>query len=588
MKKLIKYIFILIIISTFSISVFATGDGNIESGGGGGTGSGTSQNKWSVGDDGVRVSIIDTTNNSVVRTPIDISNKNRSDILYHFGKNSKINYRNGRSLTLEKGSYKSHILSNKMPEIINYKGKNDINAIKKYFTSAEVISAIAEKSALPYDQLISGRYKLLLEPIMYVTYQGYRFAMTSHEAALYNEKVKNDIVYKFQSISHRALPFAMFLEVSDLGFPAYKGATDKPVKDNVIKEQLGLGIVRFNGSETDNPVPTPPSEEPVIPDIDVSTKEYDYRTDTDVISSIEISSKDNITSDNPISVTFDVLGNKHTVSDIVIPKGSNQLVWVKWHTPKEPQTVNIKVSISGGDVTSTTIKANIGELKEITPPDPTADDRNDRFVMPYLPNQLNNTSTSWTKWNCKWKENLIWVDYGTDDGGISYGEWIDKGYWEYSQTRYSASLSASMDLVPDKYNPTFKKLINAYEMKSGYGVDLKISTSVSNNGSSSDVTSAQNVNTTFSEFKYNQYNRLLEKIKSSGLNSEFEFKPNKYSPYKSRTHFTPIWYPDNNNYIVNADIIDVWTPTGMLSVTLNDKIEIKGNLWDDRHIAIVK
>ncbi len=192
-----------------------------------------------------------------------------------------------------------------------------------------------------------------------------------------------------------------------------------------------------------------------------------------------------------------------------------------------------------------------------------------------------------------------------------------------------------MDLIPDSHNPTYKKIGNEYEMKSGYGVDLKVSTNVNHNGSSSDVTSAQNVNTTFSEFKYKTYNRLLEKRKNNGLKSEFEFKKNKYSPYSTRTHFTPIWYKDDLDYIVNAEILDVWTPTGMLSVTLNDKMKIKGpystrthftpiwykddldyivnaeildvwtptgmlsvtlndkmkikgNLWDDRHIAIMK
>lgn len=586
MKKSISIIFIILSIFTLSISVFATGNGNIDSGGGGGSGSGTSQNKWRIGDDGVRISIVDTKTNTVIRTPIDFSNKDRSDIKYDFGKVSKIQYKNGVKLAPKVNNYKTIVPSLKMPTIVSDKG-NDIQAIKNYYCSAPVVKLIAEKSAIPYETLINGQYKLLLEPIFYITYHGNRWAMTSHEVALYNEKTNGDIRRYFASISHRSLPFSMFLETSDLGFPAYKGATNKPVKDNIIKEQLGLGIVRFNGASTDNPS-NPKPDEPTIPDIGIDKEDYQYRTDTDVISSIEISSNDDITPDNPITVTFDILGNKHTVSNIVIPSGSSQLVWVKWHTPKTPQTVDIKVSISGGDISSSNIKAVISDIKEITPPDPVADDRNDRFVMPYLPSQANNTSTSWYKWSCRWEPSWEWIDYGTDENGISYGEWVDRGYWEYSKTTYSASLSANMDLVPDSHNPTYKKIGNEYEMKSGYGVDLKVSTNVNHNGSSSDVTSAQNVNTTFSEFQYKTYNRLLEKTKNNGLNSEFEFKKNKYSPYSTRTHFTPIWYKDKLDYIVNAEILDVWTPTGMLSVSLNDKMKIKGNLWDDRHIAIMK
>lgn len=56
------------------------------------------------------------------------------------------------------------------------------------------------------------------------------------------------------------------------------------------------------------------------------------------------------------------------------------------------------------------------------------------------------------------------------------------------------------------------------------------------------------------------------------------------STYNRRTHFTPIWYPDGS-YTVNTWVIDCWTPAGMLSVNLTDSLNIRGNLWDDWHIA---
>ncbi|MGL5717253.1 MAG: hypothetical protein ACRCX2_29850 [Paraclostridium sp.] len=593
MKKVISYILVILTIITSSIGIFATGDGNIESGGGGGSGSGTSQNKWRVDDDGVRITIVDKDTKQIVKTSIDFTNKSRADIKYHFGKVSKLEYKNGKKLSLYNGGYNYTIPTEKIPQIVNYNGKNDIEAIKKYFTSVPIIRLISEKTGIVYDDLISGQYKLLLEPMIYVTYKGNRLAMTSHEAAMYNEKMNNDIRMKFQSISHQALPFSMFLETSDLGFPAYTGATNKAVRDPIIKEQLGLGIVRFNGSlpsEPTDPTPPPPEPPPEKPDIDIDTKEYTYRTNTDVISSIEIKSNNRITPNNPISVTFDVLGKKHTVDNIVIPENSNQLVWIKWKTPSTPQVVDIKVSIENANISSANIKANVVELKEITPPDPTADDKNDRFKMPYLPNRPTVQSTSWHKWSSVWEEDLRWIVTGYDPvTNAEYGHWYDFGDWKYTKTTYSASLSASMNLIPDKHNPTsIKHKDESYEMKSGYGVDLKINTNVQNNSSNSDITNVQNVNTTFSEFDYKSYNRLLEKTSNDGLSSTFEFKKNKYSPYNSRTHFTPIWYKDKFKYIINAEILDVWTPTGMLSVDLNDQMTIKGNLWDDRHIAIMK
>lgn len=587
MKKAISIITTFIIITTcITTSVFAKGSGNIDSGSGGGTGSGTSSNKWSVGDEGVRASVIEIATQKTVKEPIDFTNKSRKDIEYYFGKTNKIMYRKGEKLKLHSNSYKYKIPPVKMPEIIDYKGSNDIGAIKKYFTSERIIKTIASTSKIPYDDLISGRYKLLLEPIVYLTYSGHRFAMTSHEAAMYNEKLgNNDLIWKFQSITHRALPFAMFLQKPDLGFPAYTGKTNAPQKDATIKSKLGLGIVRFKPYVP----PKPPKEpKPPKPNVDVDTNSYTYRTDTDVITSFKINSKTDIGKDNAISVTFNILGKKYTVKNIVIPKKESQIVWVKWHTPKKPQDVNINVSISGANIKSATIKAKVESLKEVIPPDPKPTDRNDSFNLVDLPKGTNKTSATWSKWSCKWVSKKETVTYGYDENGKPLKMTIDKGYNKYSETKYSADLDAILDLVPGLRTPTAIEKNNEYEMKSGYGVNAKVKGDVSYNCSEKDVTSVQNVTSTFSDFKYKKYNRLLEKTSSKGLNSIYEFKQNKYSTYNDRTHFTPIWYPDKTNYIVNAQILDVWTPVGMLQANLNDKIYINGNLHQDRHIAILK
>ena len=86
------------------------------------------------------------------------------------------------------------------------------------------------------------------------------------------------------------------------------------------------------------------------------------------------------------------------------------------------------------------------------------------------------------------------------------------------------------------------------------------------------------------EFNYESFWRLLDRISISSSSSRLEFQKNEYSTYNRRTHFTPIWYPDGS-YTVNTWVIDCWTPAGMLSVNLTDSLNIRGNLWDDWHIA---
>ena len=100
------------------------------------------------------------------------------------------------------------------------------------------------------------------------------------------------------------------------------------------------------------------------------------------------------------------------------------------------------------------------------------------------------------------------------------------------------------------------------------------------------MTAAQNAVTYFPEFGYQTYWRLLE-ASISGRSTTFQFKANPYSTYNRRTHFTPIWYPDGS-YTPYTWLLDCWTPTGMLSMNLTDRVTIRGNLWEEWHIAPAK
>lgn len=210
------------------------------------------------------------------------------------------------------------------------------------------------------------------------------------------------------------------------------------------------------------------------------------------------------------------------------------------------------------------------------------------------------TSASWGIWSPWWQENWTWVenwqkcwhtDRWTDADGkthrdrwyhwVDNGWWEDHGWWEFDYNSYSASLTASMHITPDEKSPT----ATASTLKSGYGVQEKVTAKVTTNQSAA-VTAAQNAVTYFPEFGYESYWRLLE-ADISGRSTTFQFKANPYSTYNRRTHFTPIWYPDGS-YTPYTWLLDCWTPTGMLSMNLTDRVTIRGNLWEEWHIAPAK
>jgi len=565
MKRYLSFFLILVIlISVFSpITAYAEGEGNIDHGGGG-MGSGTSENYWNSGNEGVRITVVRAEDRITVTTPVDFTNKTQPNSLVHFGKVSKIQYNSGSSLSVKMGGYTYSNPGKALPRIISSgSGQASIEQIKSYFTDELVIRYIAQVTGMDYDVLINGNYKLMLEPIAYMTFQGMKMAMTATEAALYDQQLGGGLRSKMVSLSHKNLPLAMFLEVSDLGYPAWSGSRSSSASNVDIISSLGIGVVRFKEK---------PDEPP-----EVTAWDYEYRVNTDVITAVTVRGGQS-DPDHQVTVRFNIGGRTYTVSGVYYPQGDSQLVWVRWRTPSTPQTMNIDVSVSGsGSASKGTITAKIVDLSGNDPPNPVADDRNDGYTKPSVPSKEQKTSASWGVWRPWWHEYWVWHSGDDDEDGW----WEDEGWWEFDWDAYHASLSASISITPDSKVPT----ASGKTMGSGYGINQSTTANVSTNKSSA-VTDAQNAVTYFPEFQYQTYWRLLERTQS-GYSSKFEFAANKYSTYKRRTHFTPVWMP-NGSYTPYTWLIDCWTPSGMLSMNLTDSVNIQGSVWDDWHIAPVK
>lgn len=562
MKQICSFLLVLTLLLTscFSSVAYAAGDGNID-GGGGGMGNGTNQNFWNPGDEGVRITVIRTSDHRVVTTPIDFTNKKPNNIQACFGKISKMSYTRGSSLNPSGQKYAYINPAKALPRIISEEiGNGNIQAIKNYFTDELVVKYIARVTGMNYSVLINGSYKILIEPIAYITFKGVRVALTATEAALYDEKLGGELSRRMWALSHQNLPLSMFLEVADLGYPVWSGSKTSRASDADIKSSLGLGIVRFGQPEP----------------VKASTNNYTYRVNTEVITSVTVSGGQ-ADPDNPVSVRFTMGSKTYTVNNVYYPDGDSQLVWVRWTTPSTPQAMTIRVSVSGrGKVSQNTITANIVDLSGKDPPNPVADDRNSSYTQAGIPTNAQAVSASWGIWTPKWHADWVW--YSTGSGK---GYWHDHGWWDFDYNSYRASLIASMNIMPDAKVPTAL----GKTMKSGYGISETVATGVTTNLSSA-VTGAQTALTYFPEFKYQTYWRLLDKM-SNGLGTSFEFKKNKYSTYNRRTHFTPIWFP-NGNYTPYTYLLDCWTPSGMLSMNLSDTVTISGNLWSDWHCAPVK
>lgn len=314
MKQLQKTIFplilALILVLSTGMTVLATGEGNID-GGGGGMGSGTKTDVWH-SQDGVRVTVV-TTSGSVVSTPFDLTNSSIPNATINFGHVCKLQYTSGASLS-PGGSYTCSRPATPLPRIISgTSSKASIEAIRRYFCSEYTAQLVASKAGIAFEELVSGSYKLVIEPIAYFTHGGRNYAMTATEAALYNQMSGGTLRSKLPSLTHQNLPLSIFLETPDLGYPAWGGTTSGKVSDAEILSALGIGIVTYKE----------------VPAAELEATDYTYRVDTDVITSITLTSSREVNPDNPASVTFHINGRSYTVNNIVMPAGGSQVVWAK-------------------------------------------------------------------------------------------------------------------------------------------------------------------------------------------------------------------------------------------------------------------
>lgn len=580
-------------------------DSNMDGGGsGGGTQAGTSQNYYSSGDDGVRITVIDTKTKcraSGTRT-IDYYRKEGKEEknIMHFGKVCKIEYMGtggyalGRNLiqsnekySVDKEGKKVAYKVGDMPTIVsNSYSNSSIEKIKEYFNNEDRLRGIASRTGISYDTLISGQYKVMIEPLIFLTFQGNYMAMTAHEAAKLDMAMGGTLTSggalraKFVSFTHKNLPLSIFLKKKDLGIRPWTGSKTGRVQNGSILSYLGVGILSF----------APEGNE-----VDLDTSRYVYQPDTDVITSIDVNvtggNEDGATCDNPLTVQFsNPFFGTITVTGITIPQGGSRPVWIKWHTPntKEKISTSVDVQITGGAASAShaSIPITISPLVRKEPTNPTADDtkpgsfdinKSPTFPTTSVLSRFGSpvTSTSWHTYTCT-KRSVL--DYYYEDLEGNYIP-IYKTVYQYTVNNYSSRLVyTKIKVKPDSSTKGACQKSNS--IKSGYGIEVEITSNVS--GSSSYCTGIQSACVYFPEFNYKRYRRDA-KLPSASLLSTLTLPVNQYSLNNSRVHFTPIWFP-NGSYKVYAEVFDAWTPAGMLCSTGTASINIEGSMWDDWYI----
>ena len=184
-KRMAALILIFMMCLTSAVPAHAAGSGNVD-GGGGSLTHGVDGYYWpDVGYDGVRVTVVDAQSGQQVSVPVDYTNVDvgaLSPTICHFGKASKVDYRNGAGLSPQVGGYACRRPATPIPQIISGNTrKASIPAIRRYFCSEAAAVMVANDTGIPFEDIEQGKYKLVIEPIIYLVYQHLYFAMTTKD-----------------------------------------------------------------------------------------------------------------------------------------------------------------------------------------------------------------------------------------------------------------------------------------------------------------------------------------------------------------------------------------------------------------------
>ncbi|OJU18289.1 MAG: hypothetical protein BGN88_00915 [Clostridiales bacterium 43-6] len=295
-----------------------------------------------------------------------------------------------------------------------------------------------------------------------------------------------------------------------------------------------------------------------------------YREGTNVITSYWLRNgyTDNYTQSDEITVRFRVYSSGRLITSVtksqtVVPGSDQNLVYFKWYVPVGLLYGNVQITadVIQDGISYNSISRNystIPYLNSVTPDTQFEKSAPDGYSIPML-------TTSGSKYSIWWEYSCI--------GGIFF-----KNYFGIGATSSTNEINPITD-------PTATQSSGTWQMKSGYGFDLKTYSGTSSIlfldvPSISSYTGVQYAYATFPEYDFSTVFGKYRTLVKSG--SYWYFPPNgNYG----KVHFTPLWYPDGD-YTVKIIKSDFWTPSGMLSFSEEtNTINIKGNAYDDWYVG---
>lgn len=365
--------------------------------------------------------------------------------------------------------------------------------------------------------------------------------------------------------------------------------TDLPPMENKMP---GVGEDSSTGNQSGLPTPEENSVETDLPDLAVlAITPNSYRGNIKVVTMVKVKNRgpenyiQTQAEDKRVAVEFTANGVKQSVK-VDLGPGAVAYLPFEWVTPKTGPVlisawINPDKGIEEDDYTNNflQIQATIKQdwedgNKEPERPDETDNNPNGPLPTskPVLP-PPDGCNVNYREWTEPRIEGYDWDD--------KLEKWVPRyvNVTFYARLNISAMISEAW---PER--PYLDGAVsNGFEMKSGYGFQAKVTTSLTTNYDKPElILGPQKVVLFTPETDYGSEVMYFEAQSGTTTWTNTWIMPvNARSHYDNRAWYTPVWFPDNEKYQFFMTAYDAFTPAGPLCATIHKYININGSMYED-------
>ncbi len=362
-------------------------------------------------------------------------------------------------------------------------------------------------------------------------------------------------------------------------------ATEKKVS---FTARINLAKDRVASNDVKQEYVTIRKDFPDLEIVKISPTAYKEHTRVNTVFTVRNNGSVNYTDTNKIMLNQTV--NGQTVSKkIDLPAHSERNVLLAWDTPSAGTKVTISGIINPDNKPAEPDRTNNYKSVAVTisKDNPPSIINNDYIKIVPPPAPCTNNEITWSEIRDNWKYEHVYVGKGSkiDPKTNEVITW-DIYEWKWINYPYKKTFHAKLNINVTEIREVYgngKDRINPTSMKSGYGIEAIVKTSLETDYDRPTYTfGAQHMYVYLPEYQYTYWESMHNSEDAISLNNTWRFRINYDSGLNRREHYIPVQFPDDAYYVLYFKATGASAgESGDMDASTTRKIYINGNMYQD-------